>query len=311
MAWIVPDWPAPARVRAASTQRGGGVSRGAYASLNLSATVGDDPRSVARNRRRLAAMLGLPAEPLWLDQVHGTVVIDADRIDSLAAPMPEGGGPPVAEALDRAGPPASQTPARGGLPLASGLEGGLPVAEAPARGDLSASQTPEGAGPPAASAPVADGAVTSRRARPCAVLTADCLPVLLCDTAATRVAAVHAGWRGLADGVLAAAVRRMGVPPGKVLAWIGPGIGPAAYAVGSEVVERFVCSDAPAGRCFTATADGRWQADLARLARRRLRTAGVDAVYGGGWCTRTEPARFFSHRREAPCGRMATVIWLE
>ena len=244
---IVPDWPAPARVRAASTQRAGGVSRGSYASLNLSTAVGDNATSVARNRRILAEMLDLPAEPLWLGQVHGATVLELVGGD----------------------PPAARQP------------------------------------------PAADGAVTSRRGQPCVVLTADCLPVLLCDTSGTRVGVAHAGWRGLAGGVLGSAVSRMGVDPGRLLAWIGPGIGSGAYEVGGEVLEQFAASDPDAAKYFAPNPNGRWQADLYGLARQRLRAAGVEAVYGGGWCTHTESEQFFSHRRESPCGRMATVIWME
>lgn len=258
---ILPDWPAPVRVRAASTLRAGGVSRGAYASLNLSAGVGDDEANVARNRRILAEMLDLPTEPMWLRQVHGTTVLDLDRADAPAAARHSG------------------QPSPGSSPH----------------------------NPP----PAADGSVTSRPGRPCAVLTADCLPVLLCDTLGTRVCAAHAGWRGLAGGVLESAVRRMGVDPVQILAWIGPGIGQGAYEVGGEVLEQFAAIDRDALQCFAANSNGRWQADLYGLARRRLQDAGVRAIHGAGWCTHTDPERFFSHRRKAPCGRMATVIWLE
>ncbi|MDE0372942.1 MAG: peptidoglycan editing factor PgeF [Rhodospirillales bacterium] len=258
---IQPDWPAPARVRAASTLRGGGVSRGSYASLNLSAGVGDDEANVARNRRIFSEMLELPAEPLWLGQVHGIRILDLDSGDPATANDLAGQLSP--------GPSNSTQP------------------------------------------PTADGAVTSRGGQPCAVLTADCLPVLLCDTSGSRVGAAHAGWRGLAGGVLESAVRCMDVDPGRLLAWIGPGIGPAAYEVGNDVLERFTASDPDAARCFTSNSNGRWQADLYGLARRRLRAAGVPAVHGGSWCAHTESNRFFSHRREAPCGRMATVIWLD
>lgn len=258
---ILPDWPAPAPVRAASTLRVGGVSRGSYASLNLSAGVGDDEANVARNRRILAEMLDLPTEPMWLRQVHGTRVLDLGGADAPAAT------------------PHSDPPSPG----------------------LSSRDPP----------PAADGSVTSRPGRPCVVLTADCLPVLLCDTQGTRVGAVHAGWRGLAAGVLESAVRRMGVDPVRILAWIGPGIGQGAYEVGGEVLEQFSAIDRDAARCFAANSNGRWQADLHGLARRRLRAARVEKIYGGGWCTHSDSERFFSHRREAPCGRMATVIWLE
>jgi YfiH family protein len=155
----------------------------------------------------------------------------------------------------------------------------------------------------------ADGAVTARAGVVCAVLTADCLPVLLTDTAGRRVGVAHAGWRGLLHGVLPAAVRAFGVPPGRLLAWLGPAIGQAAYEVGPEVRDAFLAAAPAAVARFAENARGRWQADLYGLARDSLGAAGVTAVYGGGFCTFRESARFFSHRREAPCGRMATLIW--
>ena len=159
--------------------------------------------------------------------------------------------------------------------------------------------------------PIADGTVTSHAGRGCVVTTADCLPVLLCNTAGTRVGAAHAGWRGLASGVLAHAVASMGGEPGELLAWLGPAIGPGAYEVGAEVRTAFVSQDPGAAACFEPNESGRWQADLYGLARRSLIGAGVRAIYGGDFCTYTEAGRFFSHRRQAPCGRMATLIWLD
>jgi YfiH family protein len=156
---------------------------------------------------------------------------------------------------------------------------------------------------------VADGAVTARAGVVCAVLTADCLPVLLCDAGGRRVGAAHAGWRGLLGGVLPAAVRAMAAPPGRLLAWLGPAIGQAAYEVGADVRDAFLAGQPDAAAHFAQNSRGRWQADLYGLARDSLRAAGVTAVYGGGTCTFRESARFFSHRREAPCGRMAALIW--
>jgi hypothetical protein len=156
----------------------------------------------------------------------------------------------------------------------------------------------------------ADGAVTARPGVVCTVMTADCLPVLLCDAAGRRVGAAHAGWRGLLAGVLPAAVAALGVDPAAVMAWLGPAIGAAAYEVGDDVRGPFVAR-AAAARHFARNARGRWQADLYGLARDSLSAAGVRAIYGGGFCTHTEAGRFFSHRREAPCGRMATLIWLD
>jgi YfiH family protein len=157
----------------------------------------------------------------------------------------------------------------------------------------------------------ADGAVTGRPGTVCVILTADCLPVLLCDRSGRRIGAAHAGWRGLLDGVLPAAVAALGMSPGDVLAWLGPAIGQNAYEVGTEVRDAFVARGWGAARRFAANARGRWQADLYGLARDSLAAAGVRAVHGGEFCTFTESQRFFSHRREAPCGRMATLIWLD
>lgn len=246
---LTPDWPAPASVRACSTLRGGGVSAGSYASLNVAAHVGDDDGAVAENRRRLAAALGLPAEPCWLEQVHGCRVLDLDAGDA-------------------------------------GVAAGR------------------------AERPPADGAVTSRRGVVCVVMTADCLPVLLTDRRGSRIGAAHAGWRGLVQGVLPTAVAALGVEPDDVLAWLGPAIGPSAFEVGDEVRTAFAAAGFETDGSFVRNGRGRWQADLYAVARDSLARAGVRAIHGGGFCTHADPARFFSHRRQAPCGRMATLIWL-
>jgi hypothetical protein len=234
---FAPDWPAPPNVRAWVTERG---SAERYGALNLALHVGDDAAAVAANRDRLRAALELPAEPHWLEQVHGVRVLDLDREHGVQA----------------------------------------------------------------------DGAVTSRVGVVCVVMTADCLPVLLCDRDGTRVGVAHAGWRGLLDGVLPAAVAALGNDPAGLVAWLGPAIGQAAYEVGPEVRDAFLAGAAGAGRRFSRNAGGRWQADLYGLARDSLAAAGVGSVHGGGFCTYTEADRFFSHRREAPCGRMATLVWL-
>ncbi len=158
--------------------------------------------------------------------------------------------------------------------------------------------------------PTADAVFTRRAQAVCSVRTADCLPVLLCDRAATTVAAAHAGWRGLAAGVLEATVAALGVPPSSLLAWLGPAIGPHAYEVGTEVRRAFVERDPAAVHAFRPSPGGRWLADLYALARARLRAAGVTSLHGGGWCTHTEHARFFSYRRDSVTGRMAFGIWL-
>ncbi len=154
----------------------------------------------------------------------------------------------------------------------------------------------------------ADAAIALEPGRVCAVLTADCLPVLLCDKAGTRVAAVHAGWRGLADGVLEATVARMAGD--ELMAWLGPAIGPDAFEVGDEVREAFLERDPGAEAAFQPSPQGRWLADLYTLARRRLAAAGVGAVYGGGLCTYTDSERFYSYRRDGVTGRIASLIWL-
>jgi polyphenol oxidase len=237
---FAPDWPAPARVRAWVTERAGGTSAGSYAALNLGTHVGDSPERVADNRARVRAGVPLPSEPVWLEQVHSTTVLDLDR-DAVAA---------------------------------------------------------------------ADGAVTSHAGVVCAVLTADCLPVIFAARDGTRVGVAHAGWRGLLNGVLPAAVRALGTPPAEIVAWLGPAIGAASYEVGAEVREAYLALDATAATAFTPNARGRWQADLYALARASLADAGIEGVHGGGFCTYREADRFFSHRREAPCGRFATLVWL-
>lgn len=237
--WILPVWPAPARVRACATTRLGGVSEGPYASLNLGAHVGDRAEHVAENRRRVREALALPAEPAWLEQVHGIQVVRAEQ--------------------------------------------------APAR---------------------ADGAWTDAAGVVCAVLTADCLPVLFCDEAGSEVAAAHAGWRGLLAGVLEETVLAMGLAPRRLLAWLGPAIGPRAFEVGEEVREAFLAIDVGADVCFTPSPRGRWLADLPGLARRRLQAQGLARIYGGHDCTYQHPDRFFSYRRDGQTGRMAALIWL-
>lgn len=239
---IYPDWPAPARVRALTTTRQGGVSAAPFDSLNLAAHVGDRDDAVRRNRQLLRQRLQLPAEPVWLEQVHGRSVVACDSAVGL---------------------------------------------------------------------PVADAGCARCAGVVCVVLTADCLPVLFCDRHATRVAAAHAGWRGLAGGVLESTLEALDVAPRELLVWLGPAIGPRAFEVGAEVREAFVGQHPEAREAFSARPEGRWLADLYRLARIRLAARGVSSVYGGGLCTFGDPARFFSYRRDGVTGRMASLIWLD
>lgn len=238
--WLLPDWPAPANILAVVTTRTGGVSEAGYGTLNLGAHVGDRPAAVAENRRRLCEVLGLDAQPRWLEQVHGTTVVDAAGVGEAA--------------------------------------------------------------------PAADASFTTAPGVACVVLTADCLPVLFTATDGSVVAAAHAGWRGLAAGVLERTLEAMPGPPGEILAWMGPAISQPAFEVGAEVREAFLAADDGAGAAFTINGRGRYQADLHALARRRLARAGVAGVYGGGWCTHADAGRFFSHRRDGRSGRMAAVI---
>jgi len=213
---ITPDWAAPAQVRAVVTTRAFGDLRD------------------ASMRERLRALL--PAEPAWLEQVHGNRVACLDESPLLQA----------------------------------------------------------------------DAAFTRNRGTVCAVQMADCLPVLFADEAGTVVAAAHAGWRGLAAGVLEATVAALRVPGHRLLAWLGPAIGPRAYEVGEDVLAAFRGHEA----AFSPGRPGRWLLDLYAVARERLSRAGVNKVSGGGRCTYSEPQRFFSYRRDRTSARMGAFIWL-
>lgn len=211
---VEPDWPAPPRVRALVTTR------------DMGDMAGEAGRAALRRR--------LPADPVWLKQVHGKDVSDDEH------------------------------------PLVVG-----------------------------------DAAVTRRTSSPRAVMIADCMPVLLADEDASVVGVAHAGWRGLAAGVLDATIDAMGVAPEKLIAWMGPAIGPKVYEVGADVLEAF-----PEKSAFAANRPGHWLMDLYAIARARLERRGVRRVSGGGFCTYSEPERFFSYRRERAARRMAAAIWL-
>lgn len=243
---IIPDWPAPANVRALQTTRQGGVSLAPYTSLNLGSHVGDVPLAVARNRHLLNTLL--PSEPVWLEQVHGTVVADADQASCRT---------------------------------------------------------------------VADACIARRGSSVCVVMTADCLPVLLCDKAGSVVGAVHAGWKGLAAGVIEATVSAMQVAPENLRVWLGPAISQVAFEVGDEVRAEFVAADPQAAAAFISSplrgeGEGKkYLADIHALARLRLNALGITGIYGGGRCTYSEPESFFSYRRDGVTGRQGTFIWLE
>lgn len=158
--------------------------------------------------------------------------------------------------------------------------------------------------------PRTDAAVTRVPGRVLAVLTADCLPVLLSAHADGVIGVAHAGWRGLAAGVLENTLAAMRVDPAAIVAWLGPAIGAGAFEVGDEVRAAFMARDAGSGSCFAAGSANKWYADLAGLARRRLAAAGVTRVCGGQWCTVSDPGRYFSYRRDGECGRMASLLWM-
>ena len=158
--------------------------------------------------------------------------------------------------------------------------------------------------------PDADAAVTSTPGTVLAILTADCLPVVFAARDGSEVAAAHAGWRGLADGMLEATVAAMSTPADGIVAWLGPAAGPDAYEIGIDVFEAFVSRDAGAAAAFAPTRPGHWKVDLYALARRRLAAVGVTDVHGGGLCTISDPQRFFSHRRDGRSGRIATLAWI-
>jgi YfiH family protein len=218
---IHPDWPVPPGVRALVTTRASGDMKSGEA------------------RSRLSPLL--PADPLWLRQVHGVEVVDA----------------------------------------ASAVAG-----------------------------TAADASFTARRNVVCAVMVADCMPVLFADERGEAVGAAHAGWRGLCAGVIESTVAAMRVPPARLLAWLGPAIGPEAYEIGAEVRDAFLARDTRAASAFAPTRPGHWRLDLYAVARQRLAALNVARVYGGGFCTASDAARFYSYRRDQASERMAAAIWL-
>jgi hypothetical protein len=157
----------------------------------------------------------------------------------------------------------------------------------------------------------ADASYTDKPGVICAVLTADCLPILLCDRPGQHVCAIHAGWRGLAAGVIESAISAWGISGGNIFAWLGPAIGPDAFEVGDEVRRQFIDSDESSRAAFRSSKDGRWLADIYHLARLRLAGQGVEHIYGGKWCTFSDPGSFYSYRRDGNTGRMASMIWIQ
>jgi len=243
MDFITPDWPAPDRVKAVSTCRSGGVSEGGYASLNLANHVGDNAPAVMQNRLTLVDQFQLPAKPVWLEQVHGSRVLELAQYE------------------------------------------GSQVVQA-------------------------DASISRNSHAVCAVMTADCLPILLCKEDGTAVAAVHAGWRGLLEGIVDNAVMKL-AEPGEIIAWLGPAIGPEHFEVGTEVKDAYVSQHGVMKQCFQRVDSEHYLADLYALARIVLLKCGVKRIYGGEYCTYNQADQFFSYRREPITGRMASLIWLQ
>ena len=238
--WLVPDWPAPANIHAATTLRTGGVSRGIFSSLNPATHVSDDNDQVRQNRLIIREMLDLPAEPVWLEQIHSNRAVKALKTASLQQ---------------------------------------------------------------------ADASYTNESGVVCAVMTADCLPLLVCSSDGAQVAAIHAGWRGLLAGVIGNTVVAM--QQQNLLVWLGPAIGPDCFEVGFEVRDAFLQKSVEFSSAFKLQSNDKWLADIYRLARIELAALGIVNVYGGTHCTFTEHERFYSYRRDSQTGRMATLIWRE
>ncbi|SJM93896.1 peptidoglycan editing factor PgeF [Crenothrix polyspora] len=235
--WLVPNWPAPKNIHAVSTLRTGGVSTGCYASLNPATHVGDDVNTVAQNRNIIRQSLMLPAEPVWLQQVHSNIAVDASTVTGL---------------------------------------------------------------------PQADASYSRAANVVCTVMTADCLPLLVCAEDGSCVAAIHAGWKGLLDGIITNTITAMHAD--KLLVWLGPAIGPACFEVGTEVRAAFIEKSVIFTGAFTQQ-NHRWLADIYHLARVELSVLGIDKIYSGNFCTVTEHERFYSYRRDKETGRMASLIW--
>jgi YfiH family protein len=251
-------WEAPRQIKAMITNRHGGFSQPPFNSLNLGLHVGDDPATVQKNRNALKAVL--PNEPIWLNQVHGTQVIDADASK---------------ESKDACKDP-----------------------------------------------PSADASVTTTPGRVLAIMTADCLPVLLASRDGKVVGAAHAGWRGLAAGVIEQTLALMrskqalqtqtdAEAQSEILAYLGPAIGPHAFEVGSEVRDIFMAQNPASAACFEQLQEkGKYLADIYGLACLRLNALGIECIEGGGECTLQNPD-YFSYRRDQQTGRMGSFIWIE
>lgn len=248
--FLIPDWPAPAQVKSAIILRSGGCSRAPFESNNLALHVEDNASDVQKNRDSLVDSLALPAQPLWLNQCHGTDLVYVPQASQAAS---------------------------------------------------------------------ADGSYSDTANTVCAILTADCLPVLFCNQSGSQVAAAHAGWRGLCGGILRKTVATFKHSPDQVMAYLGPAIGPQVFEVGAEVLQAFLHSAQNAQhnqaviaafKAVDGSAD-KYLADLYALARAELAASGVIEIYGGNYCSYSDSERFYSFRREPKTGRNASLVWLQ
>ena len=245
--YLVPEWPVHHNVQALITLRSKGSSSAPYDHFNLATHVGDNPQQVELNRQQLIDQLELQIEPLWLNQVHGTTVVDSAW----------------------------------------------------------ASEEPD-----------ADASFSNRIQTPCVVLTADCLPVLLCNQQGTKVAAVHAGWRGLCGGIISNTLNQFNAND-TVLAYLGPAISATHYEVGAEVLDKFLANainydqKAKIKQAFTVSKANRYKADLYALATAELERNNINQIFGGDFCSYDDSKYFYSYRRDNNCGRNASLIWLK
>jgi YfiH family protein len=248
--FLIPDWPAPAQIMSAITLRSSGSSRAPFDSNNLALHVEDNASDVQKNRDSLVDSLALPAQPLWLNQCHGTDLVYVPQASQAAS---------------------------------------------------------------------ADGSYSDKVNTVCAILTADCLPVLFCNQSGSQIAAAHAGWRGLCGGILRKTVATFKHSPDQVMAYLGPAIGPQVFEVGAEVLQAFLHSAQNAQhkqavieafKAVDGSAD-KYLADLYALARAELVASGVIDIYGGNYCSYSDSERFYSYRRESKTGRNASLVWLQ
>lgn len=239
--FIYPDWPAPTQIKALSTTRQGGHSLPPYDGFNLGIHVNDATDIVNKNRAELVKLARLPQPSYWLDQAHGTHVINSTTWHE----------------------------------------------------DITA-----------------DAMFSTTKHHVCTVMTADCLPILLCNRQGNTVAAIHAGWRGLAAGIVEKSIATFSCGIDDIMAWFGPAIGPTQFEVGSDVYHAFVQHTPQHHQAFEQTSATHYLANIYLLAKQRLNALGVHQIFGGDFCTASDPQRFFSYRRDGVTGRMASMIWV-